>query len=150
MLALGNEALLTQCVSNLLANAVKFVEPGCRPRVRLWTEQRQGRVALFVRDNGIGIDRDKLDRIWRLFERVHQRQFPGTGMGLSIVKRAAEKMGGSVGVQSEPGKGSTFRIELNRAGIGLLALCTQSGQASRFPHPVVGNLPQGAERLGTR
>ena len=66
--------------------------------------------------HGIGIPAGHLERIWRIFERVHsQDQYPGTGIGLSIVKRATEKMGGSAGVASEPGEGSTFWLELAKA-----------------------------------
>jgi signal transduction histidine kinase len=66
-----------------------------------------------VRDNGIGIDRRNLDRIWKVFERVPQDDnYEGTGIGLSIVRKAIERMGGTVGVESEPGRGSTFWFEL--------------------------------------
>ncbi len=109
----GHLALITQCVSNLLGNAVKFMSPGVKPKVRVWTEEHNGRVRVCVRDNGIGIEASQWERIWRIFERGHAGpEYAGTGIGLSIVKRAAEKMGGSVAVISELGKGSTFSFEL--------------------------------------
>jgi PAS domain S-box-containing protein len=111
----GNEALLSQCLSNLLDNALKFVTPGKRIRVRVWTEARERWVRLSVRDNGIGIGPDQLQRIWRLFERGHHQgeySGTGTGLGLSVVKRAVERMDGRVGVDSEPDQGSTFWFEL--------------------------------------
>ena len=111
----GNEALLSQCLSNLLDNALKFVTPGKRVRVRVWTESRAGWVRVSVRDNGIGIAPDQMQRIWRLFERGHhQGEYTGTGtgIGLSVVKRAVERMGGRVGVDSQLGHGSTFWFEL--------------------------------------
>jgi PAS domain S-box-containing protein len=111
----ANSALLTQCISNLLGNAAKFVLSGVKPKVRIWSEQHDGEVRLLVRDNGIGIDASQLDRIWRIFERAHDpKQYEGTGIGLSIVKRAVERMGGTVGVESTPQGGSTFWIQLSR------------------------------------
>lgn len=110
----GNPALLTLCISNLLGNAIKFVAPGTRPEVRISTEANDnGTVKLAVRDNGIGIDPRHLNRIWRIFERLHHpHEYPGTGIGLSVVKRAAERMNGKVGADSQPGAGSTFWLEL--------------------------------------
>jgi PAS domain S-box-containing protein len=110
---MGSEGLLAQTLANLLGNAVKFVEPNRKPAIRIWTRDRDGKIRLCVSDNGIGIAPSDLERIWRIFERVHHsRCFEGTGIGLSLVKRAVERMGGSVGVESEPGKGSTFWCEL--------------------------------------
>ncbi len=109
---LGNEAALTQCVSNLLNNAVKFVAPGVFPRVRIVGEKRENRLRIWFEDNGIGIDPAYQDRIFTLFQRI-SKNYEGTGLGLSIVRKAAERMGGTVGVQSEPGQGSRFWVELN-------------------------------------
>jgi PAS domain S-box-containing protein len=110
---LGNAALLTQCISNLLGNAIKFVAQGVKPRVRVWTELRDGWVRLSVQDNGIGIEDRHLERIWRMFERLHNNlTYEGTGIGLAIVKKAVERIGGRVGATSEFGHGSTFWIEL--------------------------------------
>jgi len=108
---LGNEAALTQCLSNLLGNAVKFVAKGVRPVVRVWAEQQGERVRISVRDNGIGIAEDQHEKIFAIFQRVN-KNYDGTGIGLAIVKKAIERMGGSVGLTSELGKGSTFWIEL--------------------------------------
>ncbi|MFN3484690.1 MAG: sensor histidine kinase, partial [Planctomycetota bacterium] len=69
-----------------------------------------------VEDTGIGVPREYWERIFRLFERLHTTQeYPGTGVGLAIVQKAVERMGGRVGVESEPGKGSRFWIELPAA-----------------------------------
>jgi PAS domain S-box-containing protein len=110
----ANEAALTQCFSNLLGNAVKFVEPGVIPHVRVWAETHADRVRLFFHDNGIGIDKDAHEKIFQMFQRLSKR-FEGTGIGLTIVKKAIEKMGGRVGLESEPGAGSTFWLDLARA-----------------------------------
>jgi signal transduction histidine kinase len=114
---LGNAAALTQCISNLLGNAVKFVAKGTQPRVRLWAEvdetasREQPMVRLYVRDNGIGIAKTAQDKIFGIFQRLN-KNYDGTGIGLAVVKKAAERMRGRVGVNSEPGQGSTFSLEL--------------------------------------
>jgi PAS domain S-box-containing protein len=108
---LANEGLLTQCVSNLLENAVKFVPAGQQALITVWAESANGRTRLFFKDNGIGIPEHSLGRIFDIFQRVG-RDTEGTGIGLAIVRRASEKMGGAVGVESEPGKGSLFWLDL--------------------------------------
>jgi PAS domain S-box-containing protein len=114
----GNEAALTQCISNLLGNAVKFVAPGVTPRVRIWAEKAGGRVRLSFRDNGIGIARDHYDKIFHIFQRLDLK-YEGTGVGLAIVKKAVERMGGQVGVESEVGHGTTFWLDLAAAEEGM-------------------------------
>jgi PAS domain S-box-containing protein len=110
---LGHEASLTQCLTNLLDNAVKFVPRGVAPRVRIRTEPVDGQVRLWVEDNGIGIDPAAQRRLFALFERVHSgTNYRGTGIGLAIVRKAVERMGGTAGVESEPGKGSRFWLQL--------------------------------------
>ena len=110
----GNEAALTQCISNLLSNAVKFVKAGQQPRVQIWSEARDSAERLFFKDNGIGIEPAAHERIFGIFQRL-STQYEGTGIGLSIVRKAAERMGGKVGLHSEPGHGSTFWLELKPA-----------------------------------
>ena len=87
-----------------------------RKRGRLQTGQRNGFVRLWVEDNGIGIGPRHLGKLFGLFQRLHPIEaYPGTGMGLAIIKKAAERMGGTVGVESEPGQGSRFWVELRQA-----------------------------------
>ncbi len=109
----GNGVLLEQMLINIVSNGLKFVAPGTTPRVRIWAEHQQNRIRICVRDNGIGIEQAYHERIFRLFERLHaDTAYPGTGVGLAIVRKGVERMGGTVGVQSEAGKGSCFWLEL--------------------------------------
>ncbi|MEC4723837.1 CHASE3 domain-containing protein [Noviherbaspirillum sp. CPCC 100848] len=109
----ANHAACVQVLQNLLSNALKFSLPREVPRIRIGSELREGRARLWVRDAGIGIDPRQSERIFRPFERLHgQEAFAGTGIGLAIVDKATRRMGGDCGVESEPGKGACFWIEL--------------------------------------
>jgi signal transduction histidine kinase len=177
----GNEAALTQCFSNLLGNAIKFIAPGTRPQVRVWAEWIESPkpeagngaqesdithhvsritqpappsplappasspplappasspplappasssplappasssppafVRLWFEDNGVGIPKDAQQRIFKMFQRL-DKSYDGTGVGLTVVRKAVEKMGGRVGLESEPGRGSRFWLELKAA-----------------------------------
>lgn len=113
---LGNSALLTQVLSNLLGNALKFVLPQREPKVFIRADEHDGRVRVWVEDNGIGIDPLHQEKIFGLFQRLHSpERFAGTGVGLAIVKKAVQRMGGTVGVDSTPDVGSRFWFELPAA-----------------------------------
>jgi len=113
---LGNAVTLDQVLSNLLSNALKFVARGVAPRVRVRAESRGDRVRLWIEDNGIGIGPEHHDRIFGVFQRLHTAaEYPGSGIGLAIVRKAVERMGGKAGLESELGKGSKFWIELRHA-----------------------------------
>jgi PAS domain S-box-containing protein len=113
---LGSQASLAQCISNLLNNAVKFVLPGARAKVRIWTERRNSHVRLFVQDKGIGIPENLHSRIFEPFQTAHPNAgYDGTGMGLAIVSKAMQRMNGNVGVESREGQGSTFWLQLPAA-----------------------------------
>ncbi len=108
---LGEESLLTQCFSNLLGNAVKFVHPGTHPRVEILVHNSGNVARISVRDHGIGIAPEARTRLFGMFERL-TTGYEGTGIGLAIVRKVVERMGGKVGVESEVGQGSEFWVEL--------------------------------------
>ena len=132
----GNQAFLTQCFSNLMGNAAKFVSPGTTPQVEVWAEEvlslkdgpnqeRVGQeklpensystVRIWVEDNGIGIAPENHDRVFGMFGRLNPvKDFEGTGIGLTIVRKAAQRMGAQVGFESVLGKGSRFWIQLKK------------------------------------
>jgi PAS domain S-box-containing protein len=113
---IGHEPSLSQAISNLINNAVKFVASGKTPRVRIRTERRNGDTRLWIEDNGIGIKPEYQHRLFSVFERVHpEENFEGTGIGLAIVRKAAERMGGKTGVESDGIHGSKFWIQLPAA-----------------------------------
>jgi len=111
---LGNEALLTQCVSNLLSNATKFVSSGTTPHLVISAETMpDATVRLSFKDNGIGIAPENHERIFRMFERINPAaEYEGTGIGLTIVRKAIERMDAQVGFESDVGCGSCFWIQL--------------------------------------
>ncbi len=113
----GNRSALVQCFSNLLENALKFTAPDEKPAITVASHNIGPYLRVSVRDNGIGIDPKHHQRIFAMFERVHRQEFSGTGIGLSIVKKAIERMDGTIGVFSEIGKGSTFWIQLPNASV---------------------------------
>jgi two-component system sensor histidine kinase/response regulator len=113
---MANEATLTQCISNLIGNAIKFVKPGTEPRVRISAERRGNECRIWFVDNGIGIAPVDLERIFGIFVKIHPPDtYSGTGIGLSIVRKSAQKMNGEVGVESTLGVGSRFWLQLELA-----------------------------------
>ncbi len=104
---------MTQVLLNLLSNAVKYSAPDRPPEVTIKAETKDDQVVIAVQDNGRGIAARDIPRLFNVFERLgSSRDSDGTGIGLAIVKRAVERMQGSISVVSEPGKGTTFTITL--------------------------------------
>lgn len=115
-IVMGHGPILSRVVGNLLGNALKFVALGQAPHVRIATDGRDGWSRLWVEDNGVGIAAEQHELIFRVFERLQRREdYPGTGIGLAIVRKGIERMGGRSGVESAPGRGSRFWFELRTA-----------------------------------
>lgn len=112
---LAHPTLLAQSLDNLFSNAIKFVPPDRVPNVNVRAETTGGQVKLWVEDNGIGVDPEHRERIFELFARVAATEYPGTGIGLAIVAKCVERMGGQFGVEPNTGCGSRFWIALQRA-----------------------------------
>lgn len=112
----GHKVALETVFSNLLTNALKFVPRDTTPEVTIWPEEQEAFTRIWIADNGIGIEPRHQQKIFEIFQRVHSRnEYPGTGIGLAIVQRALQRIGGDVGVESELGKGSRFWIRVARA-----------------------------------
>jgi signal transduction histidine kinase/CHASE3 domain sensor protein len=107
---LGNEAILVQVFENLIGNAIKFVAPGVAPSVRIHGREDGEHALVWIADNGIGIPPEQRERIFGVFERLHgEEAYPGTGIGLAIVRKAMERLGGSVRVEAAAA-GTVFRL----------------------------------------
>jgi PAS domain S-box-containing protein len=103
---------LAQLFQNLVTNALKFRGPQ-QPHIHVGASRLDGEWTFSVSDNGIGFDPKYADRIFMIFQRLHNRAaYPGTGIGLAICKKIVEHNGGRIWAESEPGKGSTFKFTL--------------------------------------
>jgi PAS domain S-box-containing protein len=111
---LADETQLTQLFQNLVGNAIKYQEKTGVPKIHVSVARDGGKQWTFsVKDNGLGIDPQYFEKIFGMFQRLHKREeFAGTGIGLAICKKIAERHGGSISVESQPGQGSTFRFVL--------------------------------------
>jgi light-regulated signal transduction histidine kinase (bacteriophytochrome) len=109
----GDPVLLTQVFQNLIGNAIKFQKDHA-PRVHVSVYPQDGDWVFSIRDNGIGIEPRHVDRIFRIFERLHSiEEYSGSGIGLAITRKIVERHGGKIWVESQPGSGSTFFFSLS-------------------------------------
>jgi two-component system sensor kinase FixL len=118
----ADPAQMRQLFQNLISNALKFHKPGETPLIRISSEvdKTEGICRLQVSDNGIGFDAKYAEKIFNIFQRLHgQGQYPGTGIGLAICRKVAERHGGKIQAQSEEGKGATFTITLPLRQVGV-------------------------------
>jgi light-regulated signal transduction histidine kinase (bacteriophytochrome) len=99
-------------LQNLVANAIKF-HGADAPRIHVGAARANGEWIISVQDNSIGIEARHFNRLFQVFQRLHtRREYPGTGIGLAVCRKIVERHGGRIWVESEPGKGSTFRFTL--------------------------------------
>lgn len=113
---LGDPTLIQQILMNLLDNALKYRRADIAPQLKLSATATGEHVLIQLADNGIGMPAEYQDKIFQVFQRLHhEHEYPGTGIGLAIVAKAARAMGGEVTVESAPGQGSTFRVRLPAA-----------------------------------
>lgn len=113
---IGDDRQVRQLLQNLVGNAIKFQRDGVTPHVRIEAEVQGPFVELTVKDNGIGIDVEQHDRIFRIFSRLHVREaYEGTGIGLALCQRIAAHHGGSIRVVESGDEGTTFGVKLPRA-----------------------------------
>jgi light-regulated signal transduction histidine kinase (bacteriophytochrome) len=109
----GDQVQLRQLMQNLISNALKFRRPDVAPEVEIAATSANGSVQITVHDNGIGFEPQYAGRIFRVFERLHGRsRYPGTGIGLALCRKIAERHGGTIVADGEPGAGATFTVSL--------------------------------------
>lgn len=110
---LGNAAWLEEVFANLVDNAIKYIgEQNPEPRIVIRGQQEGTHARYEVSDNGRGIQPEDLPKLFEMFTRFHNREAKGSGLGLSIVRRIIGRLGGEIGVESEPGAGSAFWFTL--------------------------------------
>jgi signal transduction histidine kinase len=109
----GDADGLALALRNLLENAIKFSARAAGPHIAISAHEGAGQVQVDIRDNGIGFDMKYHDRIFEIFQRLHRLEdYPGTGIGLALVKKALERMGGRVWAESAPGQGAVFHLQV--------------------------------------
>ena len=107
----AEEVLLMQLFQNLISNSIKYRGKET-PRIHVSAERDGEGWRFAVRDNGIGIDPQDADRVFGMFKRLHGSEIPGTGIGLAICKKVVERQGGRIWVESEAGRGATFKFTI--------------------------------------
>lgn len=114
-MVLAGEAHVVQIFQNLISNSLKYRNENIPPLIHISAAVQDGKATFRVRDNGIGFDPEYADKVFRLFTRLHGKEYQGSGLGLAICKRVVERYGGQIGVESKRGEGSTFFFTLPAA-----------------------------------
>ncbi len=110
---LADPVQLREIFLQLISNAVKYSAGSARPTIEIGAKQEPGVTTFFVRDNGVGFDRRKAEKLFQVFQKMHSaNDFPGNGIGLAIAKRLVEAHGGCISAEAEPGKGAVFCFSL--------------------------------------
>jgi light-regulated signal transduction histidine kinase (bacteriophytochrome) len=111
--AFGDRSMIRQVLTNLLSNAVKFTQDEDAPRVEVGARERDDEIVYFVRDNGVGFNMEYADKLFGVFQRLHDEEaFEGTGVGLALVERIVRRHDGRVWAEGEPGEGATISFTL--------------------------------------
>ena len=111
----SDSTMIYVILSNIIENSLTYTDHDIEPVINVSVHQSNSGTIITLQDNGIGIAQEHHDKIFNIFQRLHpQSRYPGTGIGLGLVKKAVTILGGTVSLESTPGKGSTFRIELPR------------------------------------
>jgi light-regulated signal transduction histidine kinase (bacteriophytochrome) len=114
MVIKADPGLVRILMDNLIGNAMKFSMKSNSPEIEIGKVKHNGEDVYYVKDNGVGLDKDKSGKIFEPFVRLHSsRDFPGTGVGLAIVNKIIQKHNGKIWISSEPGKGTTFYFVLS-------------------------------------
>ena len=132
----GNETMLTQLFVNLIGNALKFSRRNTSGRVEVFAQKQGDEVAVCVHDNGVGFDDDQAERMFDPFHRSHGAAYPGHGLGLAVVRTIAERHGGRVWAESQPGRGARFSVAL--------PVCSPADKTGYIPP--WADRPQGEEQ----
>lgn len=111
----GDKSLMGQIFSNLIQNAIEYHRKGVDPKVVISSEEDTGHIIVKVQDNGQGIAREHFEKIFDIFQRLHtNEEYPGTGIGLAIVKKAVTALGGNISLESEVNSGTTFFVKFSK------------------------------------
>jgi len=110
---IGDELQLEQLFQNLISNAIKYRHPEVKPQIKITVEEGLDRQYLIgIHDNGIGISCEDFQRIFQVFQRLHNEEYPGTGIGLAVCQKIVDRHGGRIWVESEADRGTSFYFTL--------------------------------------
>lgn len=114
---LGQNTLLTQLFENLIGNALKYRRENVAPRVEISAVEQDGQVTFSIKDNGIGIEERFLEKIFGVFQRLHNKEYEGAGIGLALCRKIVRRHGGGIWAESTLGEGTTFYFTLKSANV---------------------------------